>query len=50
MDTIAEILSNELSDGAKREILPFFDWIIVNIPKFVDITDKHLKENDKAIT
>lgn len=47
VDTIFEILSEELSDGAKREILPFFNWIIINIPKFVDITDKQLEEENK---
>lgn len=50
VDTIAEILSKELSEEAKKEILPFFDWIIINIPKFVDITDKQLKEDSKEIS
>ncbi len=49
VDTITEILSEKLPDNAKKEILPFFDWIIINIPKFVDITDEQLKEENKEI-
>nr|WP_319394892.1 hypothetical protein [uncultured Desulfobacter sp.] len=39
-----DLLKKELSPKAFEEIEPFYNWIIVNIPVFVKLTDKELTE------
>ncbi len=34
-----ELLKKELTPTAFKEIYPFYNWLIVNIPAFVSITD-----------
>jgi hypothetical protein len=34
-----ELLKKELTPEAFKEIYPFYNWLIVNIPAFVSITD-----------
>lgn len=47
LDTTVQILKKELPEKAYKEIYPFFEWLIVNIPAFVIITDKMLKDESK---
>lgn len=35
-----DILSNNLSDSSFREIIPYYEWIIKNIPACISITEK----------
>ncbi|PWR75432.1 hypothetical protein ACKUB1_09190 [Methanospirillum stamsii] len=44
LDTTVEILKKELPSPVYQEIYPFFEWLIVNIPAFVDITEKLIRE------
>jgi len=37
-----ELLKKELTPEAFKEIYPFYNWLIVNIPVFVSITDTDL--------
>ena len=39
-----DLLKKELSPDAFKEIEPFYNWIIVNIPVFVKLTDEELSE------
>jgi hypothetical protein len=40
LDTAVEILRKELSPPAFEAAYPFFEWLIVNIPSFVNIGDE----------
>jgi len=40
-----ELLKKELTPEAFKEIYPFYNWLIVNIPAFVSITDTDLSEH-----
>jgi hypothetical protein len=40
-----DMLKDEISPEAFEEIYPFYNWLIVNIPIFVKLTDEALKEN-----
>ena len=42
IDTYVEILEEELSPEAFASLYPFFDWLIVNIPAFVALSDEAL--------
>jgi len=39
-----DLLKKELSPNAFEEIEPFYNWIIVNIPLFVKLTDNDVTE------
>ncbi len=42
-----DLLKKELTPAAFEEIYPFYDWLIVNIPVFVKLTDVELSEHDR---
>ena len=42
LDTFVEIARERLSPAAFAEVYPFFQWLIVNIPTFVKISDEQL--------
>lgn len=44
LDTWLKMLEKELSDESFRAIAPFYNWLIVNIPIFVKLTDESLSE------
>lgn len=44
VDTFIEIMKEQLSETGYSEIYPFFNWIIVNIPAFVKLTDEDIRE------
>jgi hypothetical protein len=44
IDTFVELIREELSPETFEAVYPFFDWLIVNIPVFVSITDQQLAE------
>ena len=35
-----DLIKEELSDESYKAIYPFYEWLIVNIPKFTKITDE----------
>jgi hypothetical protein len=37
-----DLLQKELSADAWTQIYPFYNWLIVNIPKFTAVTDTDL--------
>ncbi len=39
LDTCVEILREELSPDAFQSVYPFYDWLIVNVPVFVKLTE-----------
>lgn len=41
-----ELLKKELSPGAFEAISPFYNWLIINIPVFVSLTDTALAQHD----
>jgi hypothetical protein len=42
LDSFVEILRQRLTPAAFQAVYPFFDWLIVNIPLFVRISDQQL--------
>lgn len=42
LDTFVELASERLAPAAFAETYPFFQWLIVNIPTFVKISDEQL--------
>jgi hypothetical protein len=44
LDTFVEIARDRLSPATFDEIYPFFQWLIVNIPTFVKISDDQLTD------
>lgn len=38
----ADMIREELSDESYRAVYPFYNWLIVNIPAFVKLTDQDL--------
>jgi hypothetical protein len=44
LDTFVEIAREQLAPPAFAETYPFFNWLIVNIPSFVKISDEQLAE------
>jgi len=44
LDTLVEILKEELKEPAYGEVYPFFDWLIVHIPVFTMVSDSALQE------
>lgn len=44
LDTLVEVLRQQLRPAAFQSVYPFFDWLIVNIPLFVQISDGQLHE------
>ncbi len=42
IDTFIEILRERTTPETFREVYPFFEWLIVNIPIFVKISDEQL--------
>ena len=44
IDTFVEIAREQLSPGTFSEVYPFFDWLIVNIPVFVAVTDAEMSD------
>ena len=43
LDTLVQILKEELPQPVYREVYPFFEWLIVHIPGFTEISDDALK-------
>jgi hypothetical protein len=43
-----DMLREELSDETFAAIAPFYNWIIVNIPVFVKLTDEAIAESVKT--
>jgi len=41
-----EILKEEMSPDAYREISPYYEWMQVNIPTFVALSDQDLEANN----
>jgi len=39
LDTLVQILKEELKEPEYGEVYPFFNWLIVHIPAFVQISD-----------
>ena len=37
-----EMLKNEMSEETFNELYPFYNWLVVNIPVFVKLTDEDL--------
>lgn len=48
LDNTVVILKKKLPDSVYKEVYPFFEWLIVNIPAFVDITDKMKREDSNT--
>lgn len=48
LDSTVMILQKDLPAKVYKEIYPFFEWLIVNIPAFVAITDNMMKEETNA--
>ena len=44
LDTFVEIARARLAPATFAETYPFFQWLIVNIPSFVKISDEQLAE------
>lgn len=44
LDTTVQILKKKLPEPVYIEVYPFFEWLIVNIPAFVLITEAMVKE------
>jgi hypothetical protein len=44
LDTWLKMLEKELSEESFAAISPFYNWLIVNIPIFVKLTDESLSE------
>lgn len=42
LDTLVEILRQHLTPAGFQAVYPFFDWLIVNIPLFVKVSDRQL--------
>ena len=42
LDTFVEIAAEKLSAETYTELYPFFNWLIVNIPSFVHISDEQM--------
>ena len=45
LSCFTSILRRNLSDESLQEILPFFDWLIVNTPAFDEISNKRSNED-----
>ncbi len=45
LDTWVEILKQELSPTAFEQIYPFYNWMIINQPAFVSLTDDEIQNN-----
>ena len=44
LDTLVQILKEELPGPVYEEVYPFFNWLIVHIPTFVHVSDVALQE------
>ncbi|MEI8173851.1 MAG: hypothetical protein WCH07_10280 [Deltaproteobacteria bacterium] len=44
LDTFVEIIRDHFAPATFAEIYPFFQWLIVNIPTFVKISDEQLAD------
>ena len=44
LDTFVEIVRERLAPSTFEELYPFFQWLIVNIPTFVKISDEQLAD------
>jgi len=44
LDTLVQILKEELPGPVYEEVYPFFNWLIVHIPAFVHISDLALQD------
>ncbi len=42
LDTFLDIIRKELTPATFEQVSPFFDWLVVNLPTFVKITDIQL--------
>ncbi len=45
LDTTLTLLQEECSEKTYKELSPFFDWILINIPRLTVITDEQLSED-----
>ncbi len=43
-----DLLKKELTPEAFKEIYPFYNWLIINIPIFVSITDNDILDNNAS--
>lgn len=43
LDTLVQILNSELPQPAYNEVYPFFEWLIVHIPGFTEISDEAIR-------
>lgn len=42
-----EVLKSELSKEAFQEIVPYYEWMLVNIPVFMNLSEKELKDQNE---
>ena len=42
LDVFVELLRDELSPESFTALYPFYNWMIVNIPSFVEVTDQQI--------
>lgn len=47
IDTFAETMREEISQGSFDALCPYFDWLIVNIPSFVAVSDEVLRSSSR---
>jgi len=47
LDIWAEMIRKELTQDTYDALYPFYNWLIVNIPLFVKLTDKDITDFDK---
>lgn len=43
LNTWIKILKKELSDDAYEEIVPYYEWMLINIPAFVKLSNEALE-------
>jgi hypothetical protein len=48
LDIWVEMIRQELSEESFEAIYPFYNWLIVNIPIFVKLTDDHTSDPSKV--
>lgn len=46
LNQLMKVISNEISKDAANELVPLFDWIIVNIPAFTKLSDAFLNQSE----
>jgi len=46
IDTVIEVCKDELSQDCFKEVEPFFNWIITNIPVFTNISEDKMNKTE----